>query len=258
MTRIAISAALLALSLNHGHCETLSFEVASVAPCKPGTPEPPEYHMGTVQFVYPGGRFNASATTIRYMIDWAYGILPAQDTGGPSWLDSQRYDIAAKAEGNATDHQMKLMVQALLADRFKLKFHTETKEEPVILMSLGKADPKLTPAKEGEVHTLKVAPRMSPDGKPISFHVVATRYTLEQLNETFSRHLGRIIQDQTGLKGEFDFELDLTPDEDRPNPLDPATVIGAMRDQLGLTVKSQKAPVNIVVIEDAQQVAAGN
>ena len=63
--------------------------------------------------------------------------------------------------------------------------------------------------------------------------MVATRFSLAQLNETFARQLGRVIVDQTGLEGDFDFTLDLTPDENRPNPLDPSIIIGAMRDQLG-------------------------
>jgi uncharacterized protein (TIGR03435 family) len=246
------------LSINHCHCQTLAFEVASITPCTPDTPEPPGEHMGMVRFIYPGGNFTAKATSIKYLLEWAYGILPAQHSGGPSWLETQRYDILAKAPADSTDHQMKLMVRTLLADRFKLKLHTEEKEVPVILVSLGKNEPKLYPAKEGEVHSLKVMPQMGPDQKPNSFHVVATRFSLEELNETFARQLGRVIVDQTGLKGEFDFALDMTPDEERPNPLDPAIVIGAMRDQLGLTVKSQKGPVNIYVIDSIEMVPAGN
>jgi uncharacterized protein (TIGR03435 family) len=246
------------LSINHCHCQTLSFEVASVTPCKPDTPEPPGEHMGMVRFIYPGGNFTAKATSIKYLLEWAYGILPAQHSGGPSWLGSQRYDIIAKAPANSTDHEMKLMVQALLAERFKLKFHTEEKEIPIILVSLGKAEPKLYPVKEGEVHSIKVIPQMGPDQHPVSFHVVATKFSLEELNETFARQLGRVIVDQTGLKGEFDFTIDMTPSEEQPNPLDPAIVMGAMRDQLGLTVKSQKGPVNIYMIDSIELVTAGN
>ena len=58
------------------------------------------------------------ATTLKFLLEWAYGILPSQHSGGPSWIENDRYDIVAKAEGNATDEQMKLMVQTLLAERF--------------------------------------------------------------------------------------------------------------------------------------------
>ncbi len=242
------------------HCQDLAivpvFEVASVTPCKPGTPEPPGEHAGMVQFTLPGGRFVAKATTLKFLIEWAYGILPAQHSDGPGWIGNDRYDIVAKAEGNASDAQMKLMTQALLADRFQLKFHRETREVPVVAVSVGKTAPKLFPPKEGEAHSLHIEPRMGPDQKIASYHVVATRFTLAQLNETFARQLGRVIVDQTGLQGEFDFSLDMTPDEDRPNPLDPSIILGAMRDQLGFIVKSQKAPVDFVVIDSAQKVSA--
>ncbi len=96
-----------------------------------------------VRFTYPGGRFNASATTLKFLVEWAYGIQPFQHSGGPSWMGTDRYDVVAKAAGKATDAQMKLMLQTLLADRFQLKFHRETKELPVFVISLGKNPPKL-------------------------------------------------------------------------------------------------------------------
>jgi uncharacterized protein (TIGR03435 family) len=262
MNKVLALSILLGLSVHSAHCQDVakgpSFEVASITPCKPGTPEPPGEHAGMVRFIYPGGNFNAKATTVKYLFEWAYGILPAQHTGDPSWMDSERYDIVAKAEGNPSDPQMKMMARTLLAERFKLKFHTEIKEVPVILVSLGKTEPKLYPSKEGEVHSIRIMPQMGPDQKPVSFHVVATRFTLTELNETFARQIGRVIVDQTGMKGEYNFTLDMTPDEERPNPLDPAIVIGAMRDQLGLTVKSQKGPVEIFVIDSVEPVASGN
>jgi uncharacterized protein (TIGR03435 family) len=262
MKRTLSLASLMFLSLDHGHCQDVAkspaFEVASITPCKPGTPEPPGEHMGMVQFTYPGGRFNGRATTLKYLIEWAYGILPAQHSGGPSWMGVQRFDVVAKAEGNATDREMKLMVRTLLAERFKLKFHMESREVPVIIVSLGKNEPKLFPPKEGEKYGIRIIPQMGPDQKPTSFHVVATRFPLAQLNETFSRQIDRVIVDQTGLKGDFDFSIDMTPDERTPNPLDPTIVLSAMRDQLGLTVKSQKSPVDFYVIESAEIPSEGN
>jgi uncharacterized protein (TIGR03435 family) len=253
---------MLALSLHHGHCQSVAslpaFEVASITPCKPGTPEPPGEHAGMVQFTYPGGRFDAKATTVKFLLEWAYGILPAQHTGGPSWIESTRYDIVAKAEGNATDAQMKQMAQTLLAERFKLKFHRESREVPVVVVSVGKTAPKLFPPKEGEPHSLHVDPRTSSEGNVISYHVVGTRFSFAQLNETFARQLGRVIVDRTGLQGDFDFALDLTPDEHSPNPLDPTLILSAMQDQLGLVVKSQRAPVEFLVIDSVEQVVAGN
>jgi uncharacterized protein (TIGR03435 family) len=210
------------------------------------------------QFTFPGGRFNAKATTVALLIEWSYGILPSQHSGGPGWLEDDRYDIVAKAAGNATDDQMKLMTRTLLAERFKLRFHHETREAPVLVLGLGKTPPKLFPPKEGESRSLRVAPVDGPDKKIQSWHVVATRYSFDQLNQTFALQLGRVIVNQTGLEGDYDFALDFTPDENTPNPLDPSLIIFAMRDQLGLTVKSQKGPVDFLVIDSLEKVAQGN
>ena len=134
-----IAATLLALA-ERGYCDDAAktFEVASVTPCKPGTSAPPGEHAGMVRFIYPGGRFEAKATTVKYLMEWAYGILPAQHSSGPSWMENERYDIVAKAEGKASDHDMKMMARALLAERFKLTFHVESREVPVVMVSLGK------------------------------------------------------------------------------------------------------------------------
>lgn len=262
MIRTLTLATLVALSLSPAYSQTaakpLAFEVASITPCKSGTPEPPGEHAGMVQFVYPGGRFDAKATTVKYLLEWAYGTLPAQHSGGPSWMETDRYDITAKAPGKATEPEIKVMVQTLLADRFKLKLHVEKKEVPVLVVSVGKTAPKLFAPKEGETHAIRVMPQTDPDRKVVSYHVVATRFTLAQLNETFARQLGRVIVDETGLQGDFDFTLDMTPDESRPNPLDPSIILTAMRDQLGLTVTAKKAPVDLLVIESLEPVAAGN
>jgi uncharacterized protein (TIGR03435 family) len=254
---------MLILLVCHGHCQEPAtgpaFEVASITPCKPGTPAPDWEHNGMVQFTFPGGRFTAKSTTVKFLLEWAYGILPAQHSGGPSWLGDDRYDILAKASGNATDDEMKRMAQTLLANRFKLKFHHETRELPVLILSSGKTPPKLFPPKDEETRSLKIYPQSGEDkSKILSFHVVATRFSFAQLNQTFARQLGCVIVNQTGLEGDFDFTVDLAPDENRPNPLDPSILISALREQLGFNVKSQKGPVDVFVIDGAEKVAAGN
>jgi len=262
MTKIITFAALVALSLDHAHCQdpaaAPAFEVASITPCKPGTPEPPMEHAGMVQFTYPGGRFRATATTLKFLLEWAYDIQPSQHSDGPSWIGTDRYDVVAKAPGNATDRQMKLMAQTLLTERFALKIHHEKKNLSVLAISLGKTPPKLFAPKDGEEHSLRVAPQTGPDQKTVTLRVIATRFSLAQLSDTFARLLGHVIVNETGLDGDFDFTLDLTPDESQHNPLDPSLLMAAMREQLGLTLKSQNAPVDFFVIESAEKVAAGN
>jgi uncharacterized protein (TIGR03435 family) len=262
MIRTFLLFMLLGSSLPHCHGQDLAkapaFEVASIAPCKPGTPEPPGEHAGMVQFTAPGGRFRASATTLKFLLEWAYDIQPSQHSGGPSWMDTDRYDIVAKAEGNVTDSQQKLMVQTLLADRFGLKFHREKKKLNVYVISVGKSAPKLFPPKDEEIHSIRIMPRTDPDQKIASYRVVAARFSLSQLTDTFARQLGRVFVNETGLDGDFDFTLDLTPDDSRPNPLDPSLLISAMREQLGLALKSQEKVVDFLVIDGAEKVVAGN
>jgi len=262
MTKTLTLGAILALSAAYGHCQDvakpLAFEVASITPCPPGTPAPPLEHAGMAEFTSPGGRFRASATSLTFLLEWAYGIQPSQHSGGPSWIGTDRYDIVAKAEGDATDAQMKLMVQTLLAERFKLKLRRERKELSAYVVSVGKTAPKLFPPKDGEIHALRFATQMGPNQKPVSYRVIATRFTLTQLTDIFARQMESIFVNQTGLDGEYDFTLELTPDEERPNPVDPSLLITAMREQLGLTLKSQKVPVDFLVIDSAEKVAAGN
>lgn len=262
MIRMLAVVALLCLWTNPGHSQNPTnppkFEVAAVKPCEPGTPEPPGQRMGMVRFIYPGGRLDAKATTIQFLLEWAYDLLPSQHSRGPAWIDSERFDIIAKAAGNATDDQMKVMTQELLAERFKLKFHRERREGPILLVTLGEAAPKLFPPKEGEAHSLRVMPQTDSEQKIVSYRVVATRFSFVQLNQTFARQLERVIVNETGLDGDFDFTLDFTPDENRPNPLDPSLIISAMRDQLGLNVKAQKGLVDYLVIDSVERVIEGN
>lgn len=256
MKRILGIAVLAGISIHHAHCQDAAkapeFEVASITPCKPGTPEPPGEHMGMYQFTYPGGRLDAKATTVKFLFEWAYGILPAQHSSGPAWFATDRYDFVAKAAGNATDAEIKLMTRALLAERFNLKIHHEEKELAALIVTAGKSAPKLYPPKDGEIRSLHVVPQGG------AFHISATRFSLTQLLDVFARQLTLVILDKTGLQGDFDFAFDLTPDESSPNPLEATHVISAMQSELGLVLKSQKTPVDFYVIDGADKVTAGN
>jgi len=262
MTKPLALGALLLLQLHHVHCEelpkALAFEVASITPRPPGTPAPPMEHAGMTQFTSPGGKFRASAATLNILLEWAYGIQPSQHAGGPSWMGVDRYDVVAKAEANASDGQLKLMMQTLLAERFKLRLHHQRKELSAYVISIGKTAPKLLRPRGEEASSLRLAPQTGPDQKISSYRVIFTRYTLKQLSDAFARQLDSLVVNQTGLDEEYDFTLDLTPDESRPNPLDPTLLMTAMREQLGLTLKSQKVPVDVLVVDSVEKVVAGN
>jgi uncharacterized protein (TIGR03435 family) len=254
-------ASLLILSIDHGHCEEIgkapAFEVASITPCEPDAPAPSMEHAGLAEFVYPGGRINARCTTLKFLVEWAYGIQPAQHSDGPGWIGADRYNIAAKAEGAASEAQMKLMMRTLLAERFALKLRHESRELTALVLSVGKTPPHLVPSKEDEARVVRVDPQTGADQRVV-YRVICRRFSLAELGDLFGRQLGRVVVDRTGLAGDFDFALDLTPDESHSSPIDPDLLLVALREQVGLTVKSEKTAVDFLVIEGAERVVAGN
>jgi uncharacterized protein (TIGR03435 family) len=191
-------------------------------------------------------------------MEWAYQIQPSQHSAGPAWLRTDRYDMLARAEGHPNEDQMRAMVQTLLEERFKLKLHPEKKKVLAYVLSKGKNEPRLYAPKDVEPHAMRISPVMGPDQKIVSYHITVTRFSLAQLTDTMARQLGRVLVNETGLDGEFDFTMDFTPDEERPNPLDAGIVLTAMREQLGLVVTSKTTEVKFVEIESAERVAAGN
>lgn len=254
-------ASLMIFSIHHLHCEEIgkapAFEVASITPCKPDAPAPPMEHAGVAEFIYPGGRLSANCTTLKFLLEWAYGIQPSQHSDGPGWVGTDRYEIAAKAEGNPNDAQVKLMMRTLLAERFRLKIHHESRELTGYVLSVGKTPPRLVRAKEEETRSIRIAPQTGANQRVV-YRIIGTRFSVAELGDLFGRQLGRVVVDRTGLAGDFDFTVDLAPDESQPNPLDPALLLVALRDQLGLTVKSEKTVVDFLAIDGAERVAAGN
>ena len=113
------------------------FDVASIKPNSPGGVNTGDFRL------LPGGRLSAEKVVLRFFIQNAYGLKPFQLSGGPDWISSQGYDIEAKAEGTPSNAEMQKMMQTLLEDRFKLKYHRETKELPVYTLAAGKGGLKL-------------------------------------------------------------------------------------------------------------------
>jgi uncharacterized protein (TIGR03435 family) len=235
-----------------------AFEVASITPCPSGTPAPPMEHTGITNWVAPGGRLTARATTVVFLMEWAYGIQPWQHSDGPGWLSIDRFDVVAKADHDATENEMKQMARTLLVERFGLNMHRETKELPAYVISLGKNAPKLSPPKDGETHDMRFSMMPGPDQKTGVFHIDATRYTLAEVADVFARRMDRVIVNRTGMNGEYDFKLDLTPDESHPSPVDQTLLLEALRQQIGLDVRSEKTAVDYYVIQAAGKAALTN
>lgn len=192
----------------------------------------------------------------RSCVLWAYDLMVYQVTG-PAWINEERYDIAAKAAGPASKAQLREMMQRLLADRFQMVFHRETRELAAYILSVGKNGHKLHPSTtEGEADF-----RAAKQGK---MNMIAERVSMARFAELLGDPLQRPVVDMTGLKGLFDFNLDLTAyvppgGQDRPSEADAVSIVtAAVQEQLGLKLESRKSPIEMLVIDRAEKVASEN
>ena len=240
-----------------------AFEAASVKPNKSTEP-------GSSFGVRPGGQLVVTRNTLRNMIRNTYRLQDFQIVGGADRFNSDRFDIVAKALDNASPDQMLLMMRTLLADRFKLVVHNETREMPVYALVMGRSDgkpgPQLRPATVDCAAMLAAArqPGAAPPPSPPAGdrplcgmrtgpgRMMAGGYALADVARNLSSFTGRIVLDKTGLIGTFDLDLTWTPIISRRGrsrlahrPIDPngPSIFTAMQEQLGLKLDSQKGPV---------------
>jgi uncharacterized protein (TIGR03435 family) len=191
---------------------------------------------------------------VKRCIMGAYGVGLHQIFGGPDWLDSDRFEIVAKAEQPVGDHALMAMLQSLLAERFKLTLHRETRMIPAFVLEVAKGGPKLEKAEGGESSTQASTTNAG--------SAIAAR---NMSMDSFARVLARAreidlpVENHTGLDGVFNFRLEWTPESAKPaSPADgPATegpsIFTAIQEQLGLRLRSQKAAVEILVIDHAER-----
>jgi uncharacterized protein (TIGR03435 family) len=252
-----------------------AFEVASVKPNKSGTDE----MVGGL--AEPGGRFTVTNTPLREIIRAAYRVQRYQVAGGPSWIDSDRFDIVAKANGSPSPPEILSMLRPLLAERFKLAVHNETRQLPVFALvvagSAGKLGPHLRPSdadciaevtarlQGGAIAPPPADPLHQPCGSaggPLGY-TTARGLTMGQIAFGLSRNVGRAVMDRTGLAGYFDYELTWTPDQMPPRPpgapdlppVDPngSSIFTALQEQLGLKMEPTTGPVDVIVIDHVEQ-----
>ncbi len=229
-----------------------SFEVATI---KPSNPE-----AQGIGINMRGRNFSTLNTTLNDLITFAYELHARQITGGPGWMETDKFDLAGIPDkpGMPNDKQIKGMMKKLLADRFKLTFHHDKKELGVFLITVGKTGPKLTKNDS------------NPNGLPSLGmgglgRVSARNATIADFAGMMQgRILDRPVVDQTGLVGRFDFTLAWTPDDSQyggrggqaPPPATgnaPPDLFNAMQEQLGLKIESTKAPVDVLVIDHVEK-----
>ncbi|MHB8617828.1 MAG: TIGR03435 family protein [Candidatus Acidiferrales bacterium] len=207
--------------------------------------------------------FTARSETLNALIGHAYNLNRFRISGGPTWTTSKRYDINARMPDSGKNARMadlgkeaRLDLQNFLAERFKLTLHRETKKIPVYELVVGDNGPKLN-----EVPPARVVPSqsnkmiISPPG-----HLVAKQATTAALARALSVVTGRLVLDETGLKGFYDFTLDwrVNPGmpmlQGAPSPASVASILSAIPAELGLELKSQRSPVEVLVVDHATEV----
>jgi uncharacterized protein (TIGR03435 family) len=226
-----------------------SFEVATVKPTASGLVHPPP-QIGGRQLFLPG-------RTVKDLLMYAYGLQTQQVTGGPDWMSKQRFDIGGvpDVEGQPGAEQWCLMVQKLLASRFKVTLHHDKQEMSAYVLSVAKGVPKLTKNSRGEKMNLSL-------GVSKDIRLFATNAAMSDIVSMLGGVLlDRPVLDQTGLEGGFDFKLTFSTDGLRfGNAALPANdgstpapnLFTALQD-LGLKLEPVKAPVDVIVIEHVEQ-----
>jgi uncharacterized protein (TIGR03435 family) len=227
------------------------------------------FRMRFVAATSPDG-YSATSVSLKSLIVTAYGGKPDQISGGPGWIDTNRYDIEAKvvaADGATpqplTREQSNLMLRSLLADRFKLVVHNETKEQPIYELVIAKGGSKLQEAKSDDSNPngVKGPDVVARAGMTMSMgpgHLKGPALQLASLISWLSSQLGRPIVDKTGLTGKYNIDLHWTPDpgpgsEDAaPSDASGPSIFTAVQEQLGLKLNSTKGPVETLVIDHAE------
>ncbi len=197
--------------------------------------------------------FNYTNVTLRLFIENIYGVKDYQLLGGPEWMNTEKWDIVARTDGQ-TDWQQKYeMAKTLLADRFQLQFHRETREMPVYSLVALKDGPRFQEPKSDDVGGLRVSSGL----------LIGHKWDISTFANLLSSQLNLPIVDKAGLKGIYDFELKWSPVPNEGNftpnandggvasPADPSgpMIFTALQEQLGLKLESARGPVEVLVID---------
>lgn len=238
--------------------EAPSFEVADVRVNKSG-----ELRMAVD--MSPGGKLMVRNAPMKVILMLAYHVRGESLTGAPAWIESDRFDIVAKAPEIASPDQMRRMLQTLLAERFNLAVHTDQKIGPAYALTVGKAGPKLQATEDGLLS--EQGCRLA-EGIPGQKHMLCKHTTIallaDSLQEMAPRDFLVPVVDQTGLKGAYTFRLDWTPTAraneaaSGPDPATGPTLFDAVESQLGLKLESRKLPLPVIVIDRLNRVPRDN
>jgi uncharacterized protein (TIGR03435 family) len=228
-----------------------TFESADVHVSAPSTN--PSLHGGALR----GSRFEVRTATMVDLISMAYNMESNKVLGGPNWLDWDRFDVAAKAPPATKQDDLNIMLQNLLADRFKLVTHKDTKAMPAYALTVGKDKPKMKPAASGDKPDCQ---NVQNGGGPEPYQVISCRnMTMEVFAQVLrgwggGTYLADPVVDKTGLTGAWDFELKWTPRNRLAQAgSDGITLFDAVDKQLGLKLDAQKLPLPVLLVDSVNQ-----
>lgn len=234
---------LVAPQLAEAQTSTSTFEVATIKPTGSSTD-------GHTHINYPpGDRFSATNITLVALMQWAYDMPERQILEGPSWLGSTRFDFQAKADGDQMkgltseqDRDLKRrVVQALLADRFHLTLHPETRTLPAYDLIVAKGGSKLQPTKSNGKST--GIGRTYFHGEGLTMPLIA---------EEFSLIAGRVVVDKTNLTDRYDLKLEWTPDDAPAADNSAPSLFTAIQEQLGLKLEPAKEAAPVLIIDHVE------
>jgi uncharacterized protein (TIGR03435 family) len=239
--------------------ETLRFAVATI---KPNLKNDGRWRLEFSRYGY-----SAIGVPVHMLIQDAYGMYEdGRILGEAGWVSTQKYDVEAKVDDSdaAAFQKLKLserrvLLQALLADRFKLVLHGEKRERPVYALVIAKSGPRLEKTKPDQIpaNPAQALPRVT---RSRPGELTLQWMTMSSFAGMLSDHVDRMVVDQTGLTGHYDFKLDWTPENatpatnapngasTSPDPSGPS-IFTALQEQLGLKLESTKAPVEVLVID---------
>ena len=271
IARVCTTASLAALIAHQGIAQSApaAFEVVSIKP-RVG-----ESTIGPARPAAPD-RYDDPDTTLHFLIRWAYDLFDFELVGGPGWLDVKRWEISAKAPAPVARGAMRPLVRRMLADRFALKAHMETRELPIYELVLARSDARLgpkikraavdcTPFLNG-LRPMQESPRDSDDlplcsaGASFSSSLLTPRLNGQPLAAgliTFLQaNLQRRVVDKTGLTGNYDIELsyiDETLFRKGVGTEDGPSLRTALQEQLGMRLESARGPVEVLVIDSVSE-----
>jgi len=239
------SCTILAALAAFGQTETPpAFEVASVKPNTSGS--------GSSRTSGTTGQLTITNRSLKELIKMAYSVQDFQ-ISAPDWLGSAKFDIVAKIPAGAQKDQRPAMMQALLAERFHLAVHRESKEMPAYALVVAKSGPKLQQVEPGGTS-------MNDNEDNSSRRITAERVSMAALAEALARIVEHPVVDRTGLQGVYSLKLQYTPDNAKSDGPDAAgtSIYAALQEQLGLKLQTQRLPVEVIVVDHVERVPTEN